>query len=140
VVVPTYRRSDRIARLIGALEAQTLDSSRFEVLVVDNGSDDDTAEVLEAEFKEKPRLPDHLINAGFFVFDREVFDRWPGEDLERDVLPALGHEGRLYAYRHQGFWKSMDTYKDAVDLSALCAHGPGPWLDAPAPAAVPSPR
>ena len=91
------------------------------------------------EFKEKPRLPDHLINAGFFVFDREVFDRWPGEDLERDVLPALGYEGRLYAYRHQGFWKSMDTYKDAVDLSALCADGPGPWLDVPVSRPLPSP-
>jgi glucose-1-phosphate cytidylyltransferase len=86
------------------------------------------------EFKEKPRLADHLINAGFFVFDRAVFDRWPGKDLERDVLPTLGHDGQLFAYRHGGFWKSMDTYKDALDLSALCADGPGPWLEGPAPA------
>jgi glucose-1-phosphate cytidylyltransferase len=85
-------------------------------------------------FKEKPRLPDHLINAGFFVFDRRAFDLWPdpGEDLERDVLPALGTQDELFAFRHLGFWKSMDTFKDAVDLGALCAEGPGPWLDAPA--------
>jgi glucose-1-phosphate cytidylyltransferase len=41
------------------------------------------------------------------------------EDLERDVLPTLGHDGQLFAYRHGGFWKSMDTYKDALDLAAL---------------------
>jgi glucose-1-phosphate cytidylyltransferase len=84
-------------------------------------------------FREKPRLPDHPINAGFFVMDRRVFDLWPdpGEDLERDVLPALGASGELYAFSHLGFWKSMDTYKDAVDLGNLCAEGPGPWLDPP---------
>ena len=76
-------------------------------------------------FKEKPRLPDHLINAGYFVFDRSLLDGWPGEDLERDVLPELGGRGDLFAYRHDGFWKSMDTYKDSVDLTAL-ADDP-PW-------------
>jgi glucose-1-phosphate cytidylyltransferase len=82
-------------------------------------------------FKEKPRLMDHFINAGFFVLDRRVFDLWPdpGEDLERDVLPALGERDELYAFKHLGFWKSMDTYKDAMDLGSLCADGPGPWLD-----------
>lgn len=84
-------------------------------------------------FKEKPRLPDHLINAGFFVLDKRVFDLWPdpGDDLERDVLPALGARDELFAFRHEGFWKSMDTYKDAVDLGTLCERGPGPWLSEP---------
>lgn len=81
-------------------------------------------------FREKPRLPDHLINAGFFVFDAEVFDHWAGQDLEAEVLPGLGRESCLYAYRHDGFWKSMDTYKDARDLSSLCAYGSGPWVRA----------
>ncbi len=91
------------------------------------------------EFKEKPKLLDHLINAGFFVFDRTAFDRWPGEDLERDVLPAFGRDGELFAYRHHGFWKSMDTYKDALDLGALCTDRPGPWLDVPVSRPLPSP-
>ena len=84
-------------------------------------------------FKEKPRLPDHPINAGFFVLDQRAFDLWPdpGEDLERDVLPALGAVGELFAFTHLGFWKSMDTYKDAVKLGTLCADGPGPWLAEP---------
>ena len=35
------------------------------------------------------------------------------------MLPALGARGELYAYRHAGFWKSMDTYKDALDLETI---------------------
>ncbi|CAN5518764.1 glucose-1-phosphate cytidylyltransferase [soil metagenome] len=83
------------------------------------------------DFKEKPRLPDHLINAGFFVFDQAAFEHWAGEDLERDVLPALGSAGALFAYCHEGFWKSMDTYTDALDLASLCSDGRGPWLAEP---------
>jgi glycosyltransferase involved in cell wall biosynthesis len=46
VVVPTYRRAALLPRLVAALEAQTLPIDRFEVVVVDNGSGDDTAAVL----------------------------------------------------------------------------------------------
>jgi glucose-1-phosphate cytidylyltransferase len=79
-------------------------------------------------FREKPKLHDHLINAGFFVMDSRVFDRWDGEDLEREVLPSLANAGDLFAYRHEGFWKSMDTQKDAQELTALCEGGRGPWV------------
>jgi glucose-1-phosphate cytidylyltransferase len=82
-------------------------------------------------FTEKPRLPDHLINAGFFVLDQQAFDHWEGDDLERSVLPALASVGELYGYVHHGFWQSMDTYKDALALTAMCADGQGPWVRAP---------
>lgn len=83
-------------------------------------------------FREKPSLPDHWINAGFLVMDQTVFEGWTG-DLESEVLPALGTRGELFAYRHGGFWKSMDTYKDAQDLTTLARagrenHGRLPWL------------
>lgn len=88
------------------------------------------------QFREKPRLPDHRINAGFFVFDSGVFEHWDGADLERDVLPALASRGMLFAYPHEGFWKSMDTYKDSLELSALCRDGEPPWLGPPARASA----
>ena len=79
-------------------------------------------------FKEKPRLPDHWINAGFMVLDPRAFEHWGGEDLESEVLPALAAAGELFAHRHEGFWKSMDTYKDALELASLCQDGSVPWL------------
>lgn len=48
VVVPTYRRAANLPRLVAALEAQTLPHDQFEVVIVDNGSDDDTPAVLAA--------------------------------------------------------------------------------------------
>jgi glucose-1-phosphate cytidylyltransferase len=79
-------------------------------------------------FREKPVLADHRINGGFFVFDESVFARWVGDDLERELLPALAAAGELFTHRHEGFWRSMDTYKDAVALTEL-ARRPGgpPW-------------
>lgn len=78
-------------------------------------------------FREKPKLTDHRINAGFFVFDQRAFDLWDGEDLEREVLPSLSEAGELFAFFHDGFWKSMDTYKDAVELTDLVVDGKAPW-------------
>jgi glucose-1-phosphate cytidylyltransferase len=74
-------------------------------------------------FAEKPVLHGHWINAGFFVFDRAVYAEHSADDLERGVLPALAADGRLGVYRHEGFWKSLDTYKDQRDLDAMFAAG-----------------
>ena len=79
-------------------------------------------------FEEKPLIRDYWINAGFFVFDREVFDFWEGTNLERDVLPALARGRQLGVYKHQGFWKSMDTSKDQQEMESLCRNGSAPWV------------
>jgi glucose-1-phosphate cytidylyltransferase len=79
-------------------------------------------------FREKPLLAEHRINGGYFVFEPRALDRFDaGPDLERDVLPALTDAGELFAYAHPGFWRSMDTYKDAQALSELAQEG-APWL------------
>lgn len=69
------------------------------------------------DFEEKPIIHDRWINAGFFVFERSVFDCWQGENLERDVLPNLAAREQLFLYQHRGFWKSMDTHKDQLELT-----------------------
>jgi glucose-1-phosphate cytidylyltransferase len=72
-------------------------------------------------FMQKPQL-EHWINAGFMVFERGVLDYLAGDDnvhLERQVLPRLASDGQLMMYRHTGFWRSMDTFKEALDLDAM---------------------
>lgn len=67
VVVPTYRRPDRLRRLLTALEAQTLPLDRFEVIVVDDASGDDTPAVLAAAVIDSPlvlRVITAPVNAG----------------------------------------------------------------------------
>jgi glucose-1-phosphate cytidylyltransferase len=77
-------------------------------------------------FVEKPILREHWINAGFFVLERRGFDFWEGSSFERDALPRLSALGRVFAYRHEGFWKSMDTSKDQQELEGLVARGAAP--------------
>jgi len=82
-------------------------------------------------FREKPVLRDHWINAGFMAFDAEALLATTGSSLERDVLATLGAQRKLYVYRHDGFWKSMDTHKEVVDLNALASEEGHPWLNVP---------
>lgn len=83
---------------------------------------------LITEFKEKPVLAAHWINAGFFVMEPEIFSHWAGENLERDVFPNLLPGRHLASYRHDGFFKSMDTYKDQQEIEAMFTAGHLPWL------------
>jgi glucose-1-phosphate cytidylyltransferase len=78
-------------------------------------------------FHEKPVIQDHWINAGFFVFEKAVFEGWSGKNLETDILPQLAKRGVLYTYQHMGFWKSMDTSKDQQELEAIQKKGIPPW-------------
>jgi glucose-1-phosphate cytidylyltransferase len=78
-------------------------------------------------FVEKPRS-EHWINGGFFCFEAGAL-ACIGEDsvLEREPLQRLAAAGELRAFRHEGFWDCMDTYKDAVVLNDLWAGGEAPW-------------
>jgi len=79
-------------------------------------------------FREKPRN-DGRASAGFFVFEREVFDYIGGDDctLERGPLERLAAEGQLMAYEHQGFFYAMDTFREYEYLNELWKTGEAPW-------------
>ncbi len=78
-------------------------------------------------FTEKPQS-DLWVNAGFFCLERAALDVLePDSVLEREPLERLAAAGQLRAFRHQGFWDCMDTYKDAITLNDLWADGHAPW-------------
>jgi len=78
-------------------------------------------------FHEKPRA-EHWVNGGFFSFEPGALS-YLREDsvLEREPLERLAADGELAAFRHEGFWACMDTYKDAVALDDMWAAGEAPW-------------
>lgn len=79
-------------------------------------------------FQEKP-LVGSLINGGFMVFERAVAPYLKGDDdlvLEQEPLRSLAHDQELAVYRHQGFWRAMDTFKEAQELNALWEQS-APW-------------
>lgn len=72
-----------------------------------------------SEFIEKPVLEDYWINAGVYVFRREVLDYLPEKgDLERTTLPLLASRGKLRIVKYMGvFWRSIDSHKDVELVS-----------------------
>jgi glucose-1-phosphate cytidylyltransferase len=69
-----------------------------------------------------------LINGGFFVLRRSIFDYLnEGEDLVGDAFPRLIPKGLLMGHRNEGFWVSMDTFKDRQVLEQIYARGNAPW-------------
>lgn len=95
--------------------------SPFGMLEIDSNN-------LVTDFKEKPIL-DYWINGGFFVFDVGVFDYISENDaLEKEVFERLAKDNNLSAYKHTGFWKCMDTYKDNLELNKMWVNKKAKWV------------
>jgi glucose-1-phosphate cytidylyltransferase len=82
-------------------------------------------------FKEKPHGDGAWINGGFFVCQPEVFDYIPDGNktvFEREPLENLAKAGQLYTFKHNGFWKPMDTQRDKNQLEELIENRKAPWI------------
>jgi glucose-1-phosphate cytidylyltransferase len=80
-------------------------------------------------FKEKPQLDQGWINGGFFIFEPEIFDYIDGDEimLEREPLEKLVHNNQLMSYKHEGFWKCMDTKRDHEQFEKIYLEEIKPW-------------
>lgn len=114
-LVAFHRRHSKIGTLTGVRPR-----SQFGIIEAD-----DSGEVVG--FREKP-VVDELVNGGFFVFNRAFFRYLDGKSvLEKEPFSKLAKERELAAYRHQGFWQCLDTFKDQEYLNQLWSKGKPPW-------------
>ncbi len=95
--------------------------SRFGMISLDENN-------IVKDFAEKPKDDGTWINGGFFICEPSTFD-FLSEDSdnimwERAPLESLTHAGQLAAYRHEGFWKCMDTLRDNIDLNTMWDKSP----------------
>ena len=68
------------------------------------------------------------INGGFFILKREIFDYiGEGEELVREPFQRLVQQSKLTAYEYDGYWASMDTFKDRQQLEDTVTRGNAPW-------------
>jgi glucose-1-phosphate cytidylyltransferase len=105
-----------------ATVSTTRPMSRFGIL---NVGDDGQV----SDFEEKPQVSG-WANMGFMVFDRRVFDYLQADEsciLEREPLEKLARDNQLMAYRHEGFFFAMDTYREYLYLNELWDSGHAPW-------------
>lgn len=98
-------------------------SGRFGALTI--AADNDAVEA----FYEKPSGDGGWINGGFFVLEPQVIDLIADDSTvwEREPMESLAGSGNLFAWKHQGFWQSMDTLRDKVYLEELWNKGDAPW-------------
>ena len=97
--------------------------ARYGAVKVDSG--------LVSTFAEKVTSEHSLINGGFFLVNRRIFNMLEGmsnPSWELEVLPHLAKIGELAAFEHKGFWFAMDTLRDKEHLDQLWESGQAPWL------------
>lgn len=80
-------------------------------------------------FREKSKTDHSLVNAGYMVFQPEIF-RYLDDDtvLETTVLSRLAAEGQLMSFNHDGFWQCMDTLPEKQYIERLIQKGMAPWM------------
>jgi glucose-1-phosphate cytidylyltransferase len=82
------------------------------------------------QFKEKPKENEAWINGGFFICEPGILNYIKNDSttFEKDPLAALTEDKKLFTYRHNGFWKCMDTLRDKRELDDLAKSDSPPWI------------
>ena len=80
-------------------------------------------------FEEKPIGDGGYINGGYFVLSQSCLDEIDGDSSswEGEALVRIAATGQLNAFRHEGFWRPMDTLRDRNELEQLWSSGSAPW-------------
>jgi len=82
------------------------------------------------QFKEKPKENEAWINGGFFICEPDILNYIKNDSttFEKDPLATLTEDGKLFTFRHKGFWKCMDTLRDKRELDELAKSDSPPWV------------
>lgn len=114
----TFHREHGKAATLTAIQP----GGRFGVLDIDDSQ-------TVRQFSEKAKEDGGWINAGFMVLEPEAFSYIEGDQtyFEKEPLENMAKDGKLAAYRHEGFWKCMDTMRDKGMLDELWNKGNAPW-------------
>jgi glucose-1-phosphate cytidylyltransferase len=80
-------------------------------------------------FREKSMADNSMINAGYMVFQPEIFDYLKDDTtiFEQDTFQKLVVNNQLMTYVHKGFWQCMDTLREKQKLETLLETGKAPW-------------
>lgn len=114
-LIEHHRRSERTATVMCSKPGHS-----FHIIALDE--DDRVGRIEEAG------AAGLLVNAGFFVLRREVFDYMrPGEDLVNEPFARLVADGQLNGFRHHGFWAGIDTFKERQQFNDMWDRGAAPW-------------
>jgi glucose-1-phosphate cytidylyltransferase len=97
-------------------------TGRFGVLNISNENE-------VHSFFEKPKGDGAWINGGFFICEPQIFNYLSGDSTvwENEPMEQIAKDGQMCAYKHNGFWRPMDTLKDKNDLNDMWVNNKAPW-------------
>ena len=81
-------------------------------------------------FDNENKKADTHVNGGFFIVDKSAIKKIINNNIywEREPLNFFTKKKKLYAFKHDGFWKSLDTLKDKNDFNKLFnSRKKSPW-------------
>ena len=114
-VIEQYKRRDSIASFIAVRSLQSVHAVRAD----DDGQVVGFGPIANSEF---------WINGGFFVLSNSIFDYMePGDELVEAPFRRLTEKKKLSVVKYDGFWRSMDTYKDKIEFDRMYARNHAPW-------------
>ncbi|MCR4675533.1 MAG: glucose-1-phosphate cytidylyltransferase [Lachnospiraceae bacterium] len=116
-LVEYHKEQGKIATLTAVLQDQSKG-------VLDIGGDNAVK-----SFREKQVTDGVPINAGYMVFEPQIFDYIEGDNtvLEKEPLEKLANEGELMSYIHRGFWQCMDNLREKEMLEKMLEKNKAPW-------------
>jgi glucose-1-phosphate cytidylyltransferase len=110
-----FRRRSQLASFVAVRSPESFHVARID--------DDDFCTAIEPIAD-----ADIWFNAGYFIFRPEIFGYInEGEELVEEPFARLVAERQLTAYRYEGFWQAMDTFKDKQALERRYSTGDAPW-------------
>lgn len=85
---------------------------------------------IASKFTEKPLLEKFWVNAGFFIIESDIFEKWNKDhtDFSKSIIPFLCKTKNVSCYTHKGFWSSMDSDTEFRYLNNLCLTNQAPWI------------
>jgi len=113
--IEDFRRRGKIASMVAVRPSYS-----FHVI-----SEDETGAISGIQHLSKCGI---WINGGYFIFRKEIFEYIrEGEELVNEPFNRLIRDRSLIAYKYDGFWASMDTFKDKQLLEEMYSRGEAPW-------------
>ena len=72
-----------------------------------------------------------FINGGYFIFSKTIINRIKNKStyFEKEPLNSVLKLKKLFAFKHYGFWKSLDTLKDKNEFNNILKTGKKPWIN-----------
>lgn len=80
------------------------------------------------KFVEKPQMAE-WISGGFFVLQKEIFKYLiESSNFEESTMHKIANLNQLNAFKHSGFWFSVDTYRELTEINKMYSERNTPWL------------